>query len=247
LKEWLAGSLIRGEPAIAGSLDKAPRCRIKKEDIVMTTRVLDRPNRSTQITLLVSIAAGVAIAATVAFAAFGGGGGRNDAPAVPPIANPSPSPSPSPTPPATPVPVPDRTPAPSSDPDDDGSDAMPIKVVLDNATGADVYVDIVDTTGLLRDARSGTPGDGMSVDTLVAENLDATTLKLTWVDFPIDNALALYIDAHEGGVRFLLVQPEPSGTTDAMGVDRELILSFSEPISADDVETLLVEGLDTPG
>jgi hypothetical protein len=210
----------------------------------MTTRVQDRPNRSTQITLLASIAAGVALAATVAFTALGGDG-RNDDPAVPPIANPSPSPSP--TAPAKPVPVPDKTPAPSSAPDDDGSDAMPIKVVLENATGADVYVDIVDTTGLLRDARSGTPGDGMSVDTLVAENIDATTLKLTWVDFPIDNALALYIDEHEGGIRFLLVQPEPSGPTDAMGFDRELILSFSEPISADEVETLLVEGLDTPG
>ena len=81
----------------------------------------------------------------------------------------------------------------------------------------------------------------------MAENIDATTLKLTWVDFPIDNALALYIDEHEGGIRFLLVQPEPSGPTDAMGFDRELILSFSEPISAEDVETLLVEGLDTPG
>ena len=208
----------------------------------MTTRMLDRPNRSTQITLLASIAAGVALAATVAFSALGGGGNRNDAPVVPPIANPSPSP----TPPATPVPVPDETPAPTSDPDD-GSDAMPIKVVLENATGADVYVDIADTTGLLRDARSGTPGDGMSVDTLVAENIDATTLKLTWVDFPIDNALALYIDEHEGGIRFLLVQPEPSGPTDAMGFDRELILSFAEPISADEVETLLVEGLDTPG
>jgi hypothetical protein len=33
----------------------------------------------------------------------------------------------------------------------------------------------------------------MSVDayTLKVENLDASTLKLTWVDFPIDNALAL--------------------------------------------------------
>jgi hypothetical protein len=209
----------------------------------MTTRVLDRPNRSTQITLLASIAAGVALAATVAFTAFGGGGDRNDHPVAAPIVNPSPSP----TPPATPAPAPEETPSPTPVPEDGGSDAMPIKVVLENATGADVYVDIADSTGLLVDARSGTPGDGMSVETLTAENIDATTLKLTWVDFPIDNALALYVDDHEGGIRFVLVQPEPSGTTDAMGFDRELILSFSEPISATDVETLLVEGLDTPG
>ena len=206
----------------------------------MTTRVLDRPNRSTQITLLVSIAAGVALASAVAFTALGGGD-RNDQPVVPPITNPSP------TPPASPVPAPDETPAPTPVPEDGGSDAMPIKVDLENATGADVHVDIADTTGLLMDARSGTPGDGMSVETLVAENIDAKTLKLTWVDFSIDNALALYIDEHEGAIRFLLVQPEPTGPTDAMGFDRELILTFSEPISADQVETLLVDGLDTPG
>src|SRR5688500_12977059 len=207
----------------------------------MTTRSPDRRNRSNQITLLVSIAAGTILAALIAFTAFGGGGGADD-PVLPPVASPSPSPSA----PGTPVPAPDETPDPTPDPDD-GSDALPIKVDLRNATGADVYVDIVDTTGLLVGARSGTPGDGASVEGLVAQNLDATTLKLTWVDFPIDNALALYIDRHQGGLRLLLVQPEPSGPTDAIGFDRELILSFSEPISADEVETMLQDGLDTPG
>ncbi len=228
----------------------------------MTTRVLDRRDRSTQITLLASIAAGVVLAAFVAFTAFGGGGGGNDGGVAPPAASPSPSapvqapvPSvdPDETPAATPepteTPVPTETPAPTTDPNDGGSDAMPIKVDLDNATGADVYVDIVDSTGLLVDATSGTPGDGISVEayTLKVENLDATTLQLTWIDYPIDNALALYIDESEGGIRLLLVQPEPTGTTDAIGFDRELILSFSEPVSADQVEAFLQDGLDTPG
>jgi hypothetical protein len=200
----------------------------------MTTH-LDRHNRSNQITLLVSIVVGTILAALIAFTAFGGDGGTED-PGLPPVASPSPSA------PSTPVPAPDATPDP-----DGGSDGMPIKVDLQNATGADVYVDIVDSTGLLVNARSGTPGDGMSVEGLVAENIDATTLKLTWTDYPIDNALALYVDEHEGGLRLLLVQPAPTGTTDAMGFDRELILSFSEPTAADEVQTVLVEGLDTPG
>jgi hypothetical protein len=202
----------------------------------MTTRVQDLNERSKQITLLASITAGVTLAAVVAFTAFGGGGRGNDDAAVPPPATASPS---------APAESPDVTPG----PDDDGSDAMPIKVDLANATGADVYVDIADTTGLLVDARSGTPGDGMSVDsyTLEVENLDPSTLRLTWVDFPIDNALALYIDESEGGIRLVLVQPAPTGPADAMGFDRELILSLAEPISADDVETFLQEGLDTPG
>jgi hypothetical protein len=236
--------------------------------IDMTPRLLDRPERSNQITLLASIAAGMILAAVVAFTAFGAGGNQ-DEPVLPPITNPDPSPSspttpepsavpdpaetpeptpsPRPTPEPSVVPDPAETPEPTPSPPDGGSDAMPIKVDLRNATGADVYVDIVDTTGLLVDGRSGTPGDGASVEGLVAENLDATTLKLTWVDFPIDNALALYIDRHEGGIRLLLVQPEPSGPTDAIAFDRELILSFSEPVSADEVETMLQDGLDTPG
>ena len=208
----------------------------------MTTHLRDRHGRSNQITVLVSIVGGTILAAVIAFTAFGGGGGAADRPSVPGTPAPAPVATPEPTPEPTAVPAPDETPDP-----DDGSDAMPIKVDLRNATDADVYVDIVDTTGLLVEARSGTPGEGISVDTLVAENIDATTLKLTWSDFPIDNALALYVDEHEGGIRLLLVQPAPTGTTDAMGFDRELILSFSEPISAEGVETIIVEELDTPG
>ena len=218
---------------------------------MMTTHLLDRHNRSNQITLLVSIVVGTILAAVIAFTALGGGGGTDD-PVLPPAISPSPSapstpvPAPDETSAPTLVPAPDETPAPTPDPDQ-GSDGMPIKVDLQNATDADVYVDIVDSTGILVEARSGTPGDGMSVEGLVAENIDATTLKLTWIDFPIDNALALYVDEHDGGIRLLLVQPGPSETTDAMGFDRELILSFSEPVSADQVETIIVEGLDTPG
>ena len=93
-----------------------------------------------------------------------------------------------------------------------------------SVTRADVYVDIADTTGLLVNATSGRPAEGQSVApyTLSVENLDATTLKLTWVDYPIDNALTLYIDEHEGAIRCLLVQPEPTGPTDSIALDREL-------------------------
>jgi hypothetical protein len=233
----------------------------------MTTRVLDRRDRSVQITLLASLTAGVALAAVVAFTAFGGGGrGGDGAAAAPPAVSPSPSaaaetpalaetpapaktPAPIETPAPTETPAPAPTPAATPDPNDGGSDAMPIKVDLANATGADVYVDIVDGSGLLVGAQSGTPGDGMSVEpyTLKVENLDATTLQLTWIDFPIDNALALYIDESGGRIRLLLVQPDPTSPTDSIGFDRELILSFSEPISAGQVDAFLQGGLDTPG
>jgi hypothetical protein len=126
---------------------------------------------------------------------------------------------------------------------------MPIRVDLETVTDGDVYVDIVDETGFLVGATSGHPAEGQSVGQyeLEVSNLDATTLKLKWVDYPIDNALALYIFEHEGRLRLLLVQPAPTGPTDSIALDRELILSFSQPISADDVESFLQEGLDTPG
>jgi hypothetical protein len=150
-------------------------------------------------------------------------------------------------PPATSVPA--TSPRPTSTPEQGGRDAMPITVDLANATGAAVHVDIVDRTGLLVDAASGTPGDGASVEgyTLAADNVDAKTLKLTWIDYPIDSGLILSIDRIDGHLRLLLIQPEPSGTTDAIGFDRELVLTFSQPVPAGSVETFLQGGLDTPG
>jgi len=213
----------------------------------MTTRTLDRRNRSAQIIPFMGIAAGAALVAAVAFAAVGGGrsdgNGDGGVGAPPATAGPSVTPAPSEAPIKTP------SPDPTAEPTDEGSDAMPIKVDLDNVTGADVYVDIADRTGLLVGAKSGTPAEGQSVAPymLEVENLDATTLKLTWVDYPIDNALALFIDESDGGIRLLLVQPEPTGPTDSIALDRELILSFSQPISASEVGAFLQDGLDTPG
>ncbi len=213
----------------------------------MTTRTIDRRSRSAQIIPLAAVTAGLALAAVVAFAAAGGGrgDGKGYGGVGAPPATAGPSATPVPTVDPTPVPTPVVTPAPT----DDGSDAMPIRVDLETVAGGDVYVDIVDHTGLLVDAKSGTPAEGQSVGQfeLEVENIDATTLKLSWVDYPIENALGLYIDEHEGAIRFLLVQPGPTGPTDSIALDRELILSFSQPISADQVEAILQEGLDTPG
>jgi hypothetical protein len=209
----------------------------------MTTRTLDRRHRSDQIIPLAAFAAGAALVAVVAFAAVGGGRGNgsgNGGVAAPPAtAGPS----------ATLTPTKAPTPKPTAEPTDDGSDAMPMRVDIETVAGGDVYVDIVDSTGLLVGARSEMPAEGQSVGqyTLEVENLDATTLKLSWVDYPIENALALYIDEHDGAIRLLLVQPAPTGPTDAIALDRELILSFSQPIAADQVESFLQEGLDTPG
>jgi hypothetical protein len=127
---------------------------------------------------------------------------------------------------------------------------MPIRVDLQVVDGHnEVYVDVVDRSGLLVDAETGTPADGASVDydAVEVENLGAKTLRLTWTDYPIDNALALFIDETEGGLQLVLVRPDPTGVTDAIGMDRELVLTFASPVSAGDVRAFVQDGLDTPG
>jgi hypothetical protein len=202
-------------------------------------------------------AVSVAMIAILAFTGSAGQGRGNGAIVVPApsaspsLAAPTPAATPGPTaePTAEPSVAPTRAPLPTTKPSNGGTDAMPITVALINATGADVHVDIADQTGDLVGAASGKPGEGASVEpyTLHVENLDPKTLKLTWVDFPIDSALELYIEKVDGAYRLLLVQPEPTGATDAIAFDRELVLSFAEPIAASQVEAFLEGGLDTPG
>jgi hypothetical protein len=117
-------------------------------------------------------------------------------------------------------------------------------VELVHATANKVTVDVQDASAGLVKASSGTPGDGASVEPykLLVSNDNPTTLRLTWVGGPCDSANTLTIDAT--GRQFLLVQPECSG--DSIVNDRILILEFSRPIAAGDVEAFLQDGLDTP-
>lgn len=179
----------------------------------------------------------VVVTTMLAAAALNGGRGNtvigaplpNDAPSTPPVTTPEPAATPEPT--------------------DGGQDAIPVHVDLDDLIGHDVYIDIVDSTGLLETAESGTPTASAPVEpyTLLVENIDAQTLRLTWVDRPGDNALALYIDETAFGYRLLMIQPEHDTDGDTILHDRVLILTFSQAISADEIESFLQEGLDVPG
>ena len=87
--------------------------------------------------------------------------------------------------PKTPTPAPTPTPPPS----------VPGSVDLDNASGHDVSILIHDQVGDLVDAESGKPGDGMSVrwhDSIV-ENVDAGSIRVTWVGLPGDDVADLGI------------------------------------------------------
>lgn len=172
------------------------------------------------------------------------GGEPTAPPASPTPATPAPVVTPGPV--VTPAPA---TPAPATpEPSDPGEDAMPINVILDTTDGRVVDVDIVDYPGVLAGGASGKPDEGMSVEpgTIKVERVDATTLRLTWVDYAIDNDLTLYVYREGDGFRLVLIQPEPTGPVDATGSDRELLLTFDEAISVEDVEASLHNGIDTP-
>jgi hypothetical protein len=126
---------------------------------------------------------------------------------------------------------------------------VPASIELVTADDSDVVVRLVDRTGSITAAVSGRPGDGASVEgySLSVANADASTLRLTWIDYPVDNELTLFVDEVDGRVRLLLVQPEPKGDTDAIGFDRELLLTFDHPVAARTVAAFLQDGLDTPG
>ena len=207
------------------------------------------------------VLAGLALA-TVAVVAIAAGPARQAAaPAsIPPAPSASPSaPAPEPTAVPTPVvtpkppapvvtpkpPAPVATPTPpASDPSEDPED-NPVKVQLDTFDKHDVSVGIVDRTGSIVRAVTGKPGDNPSADGLAVTNVDDRTLRLTWVDFPIDNELTLFVDEVDGRLWFLLIQPPPTGTTDAVGMDRQLILTFDHAVDASTVKTFIQEGMDT--
>jgi hypothetical protein len=198
------------------------------------------------------VLAGLALA-TVAVVAIAAGPARpaGARASIPPTPSASPSaPAPDPTAVPTPVitpkpPAPVGTPKPPvSEPSADPEE-HPIKVRLDTFDGHRVSVDIVDRTGSIVRAVTGKPGDNPSADGLAVTNIDDRTLRLTWVDFPIDNELTLFVDEVDGRLWFLLIQPPPTGTTDAVGMDRQLVLTFDHAVDAATVKTFIQEGMDT--
>ncbi|HYH92823.1 MAG TPA: hypothetical protein VD763_06670 [Candidatus Saccharimonadales bacterium] len=156
-------------------------------------------------------------------------------------------PTASPTAPVSPIPSPSGAPRPSGAPTATPTQPVPwpgLVIELDTLTDHEVTVRIDDATGTLVEARSGQPGDGMSVRwfDVKVENLDAETIRLTWVGLPFDTEIGLGISRQDDGYRLRIVQPGPPADSDAMGFDRELVLRFDAPVRAEDVQADIQEG-----
>lgn len=196
------------------------------------------------------VIAGLAVAtvAVVVMAANPGRAAADPGTRPPASAGPSSPSTPATTPPPavqTPIPTAVPTAKPSAEPTQDGQDAMPITLNLTTYDRHRVSIDIVDRTGSIVSAVSGKPGDNPTADGLVATNLDDRTIELTWVDFPIDNRLGLFVDEVDGHLQLLLIQPAPTSPTDAVGMDRKVILRFDHAVDASSVKGIIQEGLDT--
>ena len=164
--------------------------------------------------ILLLAAIGLLLAAVVAV----GVGGPRDPAVVPPVSESPSGPSPSATPSA-----PQR-----------------FEVDLEVPAGQPQSVTVTDASGLVVEARSGSPSDGTSFpdDSVVVTSIDATSLQLGWSGFPCATAHTLEIDAT--GRVGTLTRPACTGVTDAIGIDRILVLRFSTPIDAGDITVTLV-------
>lgn len=160
---------------------------------------------------------GLLLAAVVAV----GVGGQLPAIVVPPTASEPPSAVPSPSePPSAPT----------------------FRVALTVPAGQPQTVAVIDGSGLVDEAMSGDPGgetgQSFPFDSVEVSNLDPTTLQLAWAGFPCrtDHTLTIQPD----GRSMSLQRPACDGDTDTIGVDRILVLRFSEPVAAGDVAVSLV-------
>lgn len=120
-----------------------------------------------------------------------------------------------------------------------GSPAVaPIHVALAHGSGNAVSIDVVDESGLLVKAMSGTVPDTEPSHQFDISNDDPTTLRLTWEGSPCDTVHRLTIDPTATG--FTIDRPLCGG--DAMAAWRSLVLTFSRPVSAATLSTSLVAG-----
>lgn len=219
---------------------------------------MSRPNNRLSIPAAITVVA-VAVIALIASGVFRptpvAGVPPTDAPYVPSVpptmpapATPAPAtPAPATPVPATPVPATPMpaTPVPSVDPDGEPDNVTTVD--LDVATNHDVRVTVIDDAGSLVGIRSGHAGDGMSVRwfDLKVENVDSSTLRLTWIGFAADDEAVLNVGEIDGRVQLALSVAGPPPNSDATGYDRVLILEFDHDVSAADVTSTVQEGFDT--
>jgi hypothetical protein len=134
---------------------------------------------------------------------------------------------------------PSASPVPSASPTGPASGGILVDLIV--PAGQPQTVDVIDESGKLLEATSGSPtgetGQSFPFDAVEVTNVDATTLQLGWAGYPCRTNHDLRIGSDPQVIT--LVRPPCEGDTDTIGIDRILILRFSEPIVAADMNITL--------
>jgi hypothetical protein len=155
------------------------------------------------------------------------------------------SPAPS-GPPASPTVPPTLSPVVPEPSDNWGRE---IRVELETATGRPSWVVVRDETESLAGARSGHPGEGVSVDynEVMVESIDDDTIRITWADLLVENEASVLVSIGEDGVFHIrIVRPRPDEPVDSFANDRVLILDFNVAVPIEDVNAWVQPSIDTP-
>jgi hypothetical protein len=221
LDEWLQEGPTRPPD---GPVDQAilhARSRPRRRDPLAFLRRDPMARPSTQLALqpaFVLVALGLLVAVTGVLVV----GSFRDS-TVPPVATPS---------------APATT-SPSASP----SPATGFHVELKDDVGSGATVDIVDQSGTLVGARPAEIGErapnpgAPTVGDVVVQNVDATTLWISWGSGNCPDAHLLTIDPT---ARSMSISQPPFCGGDTLGVGRQLVLTFDRPIAAADVTATLV-------
>jgi hypothetical protein len=182
----------------------------------------------------ISIPAAITIAAVAVIALIASGALR---PSTATGATPSASPTAAPPTPAAPDPT--------GYPDDFSDNNKTVK--LDVADNHDVFVMVKDEADAVVDATSGHAAEGMSVDfnDMKVENIGPSTLRLTWVNYGVDDKIVLNVGMVDGELELSLVQAGATENTDSTGHDRVLVLELGFAVDAADVLHSVQSGLDS--
>jgi hypothetical protein len=123
------------------------------------------------------------------------------------------------------------------------STGTPERIDLVTPTGNDVAIVLDDATGDVVAANVAATMDGVSVgwDEVRVENVDASTLRLTWAGAPLDGDDRLGVRSSEGQYRLDVARAAAPSIAGAIGFDRVLLLRFGAPLRAADVAVSITD------
>jgi hypothetical protein len=238
LLEWLRDGPERAPDArLTGAIAHARSNPRRPDPFALFRRdAMSRPTRLASGLRPVSLGLALVLLVTTVVGVGLSGGQPTDRAAAPPLASASPS----------------RTVGSTSTPDSTNTTAAPSAsaspvvtssrstsvVRLDVQQAGTVKVVVTDLSGRLVGARSAKAGSGASVEpaAVAVQNVDSRTLRLTWSDNPCALRYLLTVDPTAHSIRI----DAPTCEGDSIGIDRVIVLQFSAPIDAGDVEARII-------